>query len=121
MTKKTPAGYPAPQDLKSGRVRKSSIRCVDLSSSCSSSVMRVWSSSRCSSGWNKVCARSKNVLFQRLSRFGLSACLRHVSAGDCAPVSTSRTIWNLNSGVNRRRFLVPERLPRGFKPHYAMV
>jgi len=28
---------------------------------------------------------------------------------------------DLNSGVNRRRFLIPVRLPGGLDPHYALV
>jgi hypothetical protein len=37
------------------------------------------------------------------------------------PVRTSRTTLDLNSGVKRRRFLIPVRLPRGLNPHYALV
>ena len=38
-----------------------------------------------------------------------------------APERKPRTTLDLNSGVNRRRFLIPVRLPRGLNPHYALV
>ena len=47
--------------------------------------------------------------------------LWYAAAGDCVPVSTSRTTFALNSGVNRRRFLIPVRLLGVFNPHYALV
>src|SRR5512135_2956258 len=87
-----------------------SICRVARPSSCSSSAMRAWSSSRCSSPWKRVCAFSRKVTFQVVSRLGLRACLRHTSAGDWTPVKTSKTTWALNSGVKRRRFFMRVRL-----------
>ena len=64
---------------------------------------------------------SRKVAFQVDSRLGLRACLRHTSAGDWAPVKTSRTTWALNSGVKRRRFFIRVRLPSDLQVHYAPV
>src|SRR5512147_2726650 len=100
---------------------KISICRVARPSNCSSSAMRAWSSSRCSSPWKRVCAFSRKVAFQVVSRLGLRACLRHTSAGDWAPVKTSRTTWALNSGVKRRRFFMRVRLPSDLQVHYAPV
>ena len=80
---------------------------------------QAWSSSRRSSGWKCVWARSRKVPFQVVSRLGLRARVRHASAGDCLPVRTSRTTWALNSGVNRRRFVMRVRLLSDLQIHYA--
>src|SRR5207249_877495 len=67
---------------------------------CSSSATRDCSAVRDASLAKTVWARSRKVVFQRPSRLGLSPCLRQASACDWTPLSTSRTIRALNSGVN---------------------
>src|SRR5918998_2038739 len=47
-----------------------SICRVARPSNCSNSAMRAWSSSCCSSPWKRVCARSRTMAFQVVSRLG---------------------------------------------------
>ena len=77
---------------------------VNRPSMRSSSAIRSCSSPRL--GWvAKISgARSRNSSRQREKTWGRSWYSRQMSALSLMPVSSSRTIWALNSGVNVRRF-----------------
>jgi hypothetical protein len=72
----------------------------------SSSPIRSCSSPRLGLVANISGARSKNSTFQREKTWGLIRCFRQISAVHLRPVSSSRTIWALNSGLNVRRIVV---------------